>query len=502
MRLFLFVVGERKIALFDSRIHNFSYVTSMPHLNWTTFKGGIMQFATRSKKEKLQATGSFGGFRSSSFISALFQIYYAIGFNNDILPNDHRHRRIQEQTYFDVNRVRSKVQIAIETILDVYFDCKRKEWNPDTLDIFQSKLHLMEVHLTLVWELKQALVNPDASKLNNHKMRNLHKHVHLPMYIGNYGSLIHTDTSTFESFHKTATTGIWRKTSKRHNGLFQEMINGIMQYDFNNLLTTAHQIATNGSSYGKEAENIVDGVKFQRIMSTSKFPFNMSFDNSNFTISIAENEKNEVHVNYWKTVSLHSAVNSRTKFRDILFKHNVGDEIAHSYSSIAWNKEFEVKYRTHIIQGISYVSDEESQMGKGCIYATAKYNRNTDDESEGRPRHDFVLLQFEGADAPTLARILLFFTIDKVSDEGDNEDSKIMLLSQLLVLDEKSSLTLGFGQVFEWAAGQTPKSFSYAIVPVESIIRPVFVVPIFREGYSELNPNYHDRFIGLDRVFL
>jgi len=83
-------------------------------------------------------------------------------------------------------------------------------------------------------------------------------HVHLPMYIAKFGSLTHMDTSTFEAYHKVATTGIWRRTaSKRHNGLFHEMIQGIMQFDFADVLNTD------------------EGVKFERIMNTSKFRFAM-----------------------------------------------------------------------------------------------------------------------------------------------------------------------------------------------------------------------------------
>ena len=32
----------------------------MPHLNWQEFKGGIMKFARKNKREKEQATGSLG----------------------------------------------------------------------------------------------------------------------------------------------------------------------------------------------------------------------------------------------------------------------------------------------------------------------------------------------------------------------------------------------------------------------------------------------------------
>ena len=58
----------------------------MPHLHWTKMKGGIMRFAGKTYQELGRSSGSFGGFRSTTFISLLFQIYYSIGFNGEIVP--------------------------------------------------------------------------------------------------------------------------------------------------------------------------------------------------------------------------------------------------------------------------------------------------------------------------------------------------------------------------------------------------------------------------------
>jgi len=468
----------------------------MPHVNWTLFRGGIMQFARKSKKDRLLATGSFGGFRSSAFVSALFQIYFAIGFNCDILKEEY----ILVGSRF--SNVRSKVQRAIEAVLDVYFDCKKRDWKPNELPILQSKLHLMEVHLTLVWELKQALINTESTLTAAPKMRNLHKHVHLPMYIANYGSLVHMDTCTFESYHKVATTAIWRKTSKRHNGLFHEMIQGIMQYDFNNLMCKAIKIAKDGLDYILEfagAINIQDGVKFQRIMNTSKFRFFIKLDNSKFDLALPEMDSQVNHQNYWKQVSTQNAVNSLTKFRDLLLQNDIGEQINHAYPEVQWDEEFPNKYETYIIQGISYTSDEESQMGEGCIYATAKYNKN-DTEVVRKPRYDFVLIQFEDNNKPTLARIILMFSIDSITDTDD--ESKIMVVLQLLIESDDNHIKQCIGVLYKWAGLQKGSiNGSHAIVPAQSIMRPAFVVPIFREGYNDMKPSYLDRYVALDRSF-
>jgi hypothetical protein len=109
-----------------------------------------------------------------------------------------------------LGNVRAKVQNAIASILDAYFDCKRNEWNVELSNEFQNKLNNMYFHIMLIWELNQTILNQGVSSKAN-KMRNIHKHQHLPLYTRLFGSLGKIDTSTFESFHKVSTTGIWEK---------------------------------------------------------------------------------------------------------------------------------------------------------------------------------------------------------------------------------------------------------------------------------------------------
>ena len=195
-------------VIFDSRISNFPYVHDMPHLYWTTFRSGLMQFGKKSKKEKELATGSLGGFKSTTFISLLVQIYFSIGFNNDVLPTNINFM------YYQINlgNVANKVLIAIASLLDAYFQSKRTTWTNEQLDHFGKTINELYVHLLLVWDLKQTLLG--AYQISKKKkpyiapprMRKLHMILHLVMYIIKYGSLIHMDTSTYESLHKYVTT--------------------------------------------------------------------------------------------------------------------------------------------------------------------------------------------------------------------------------------------------------------------------------------------------------
>ena len=92
----------------------------------------------------------------------------------------------------------------------------------------------------------------------------------------------------------------------------------------------------------------------------------MLHDNSDFII-----EDNDAQ--NWGKISKQQRIDSPNKFREFLFDNNIGAVITQAYN-INWNRKFNLNYDTFIIQAISYISDEESQMGKGTIYATTKYN--------------------------------------------------------------------------------------------------------------------------------
>ena len=66
-------------GLFDQRLQSFPAVPLVPHLHWCKFKDGLMYITeNKSRVEKSYATGSGGGFRSSEYIPALIQTYFAV----------------------------------------------------------------------------------------------------------------------------------------------------------------------------------------------------------------------------------------------------------------------------------------------------------------------------------------------------------------------------------------------------------------------------------------
>jgi len=489
------VSDVQQVSLFDHRIHNFPYVASMPHVNWQHFTGGIMQYNRKSKAEKLLATGSFGGFRSSSFISMLLQTYYAIGSNDDVLKSDIVTKAAKNIVSRKLLNVRGKVLKAIECLLDVYFDCKRKEWRPLMLSDFQTKVSTLSVHLLLVWDLKQTIVNPNVSKITVNKMRNLHKLEHLPMYISKWGSLNHLDTGTFESFHKVGTTAIWEKTSKRHNTLFEEMTRHIIMYDHQRLTAITSDILSD-----KLMEKVVvDKVTFRRISNLPKYVLFVPYRYTKPIYVGVPGAAEGIADNDWPKVCSQRALDSIVNLTVFLQTYNI-HELIQTHYKVRCDKTFNQCYEMHIIQGISYSSDEESQMGTGTIYACSRYNKRDRNTDPDKPRYDYVFIKYECIPEPVLVRVLLFIEINRLELSTEENEEMIVLLVQNLIKVPKTESMLG--DTYQFAGDPENKShFNFDIVPVQSIIRPAFVVPIFTKEYNPVCHKGSDRFRVLDRMF-
>jgi hypothetical protein len=69
-------------GLFDQRLKEFISVPEVPHLKWCAFKRDGLIYIARKKTtlEKSYATGSGGGFRSSEYVAALMQTFFAVSY--------------------------------------------------------------------------------------------------------------------------------------------------------------------------------------------------------------------------------------------------------------------------------------------------------------------------------------------------------------------------------------------------------------------------------------
>ena len=66
-------------GLLDQRLREFPIVPDVPHLYWNTFRSGLTYIHNKkSTKEKSNATGAGGGFRSSDYLPALIQTLFAV----------------------------------------------------------------------------------------------------------------------------------------------------------------------------------------------------------------------------------------------------------------------------------------------------------------------------------------------------------------------------------------------------------------------------------------
>ena len=114
-----------------------------------------------------------------------------------------------------------------------------------------------------------------------------------------------------------------------------------------------------------------------------------------------------------------------------------------------------------------------------------------------------------------LVKLLLFFGVSKfeIEEQGDEKTHLFCIVQELYpmvtrerVLKGKSrdrrSSDIILGKRFQWACQSKSKTkFSYHLIPVEAIIRPVFVVPEVRDSYNRNKPKIDDVFYMLDRVF-
>jgi len=209
-----------KHITFDDRIDRFPYTSTMPHLNWTRFKGGIMRHNTErgTSTGVLHATGSFGGFRSTSFISLMFQILYALG--NDVIP-DYGTFTIRNNTV-SIKNPGKKVKVAIILLLDVYFECKRKHFDSGSIDNLQTNIHKLYDCFVLIWDLLHEMYNIDGEH-RKHRIKKLHNIMHIPDFIRMKGSCNGPNTDHFER-HNRITKAIWNRTSKRHETMSHDML--------------------------------------------------------------------------------------------------------------------------------------------------------------------------------------------------------------------------------------------------------------------------------------
>jgi len=236
----------------------------------------------------------------------------------------------------------------------------------------------------------------------------------------------------------------------------------------------------------------IDGVTFRRILNLSSVEIYLKHDYSEDVLV------EEYWQEHWTLVSAQYCLNSPTNLTKFLKKYNIHDMIQKEYS-IRWDLSFNQIYKICIVPGILYKSDEESGMGSGSIYACARFNKNEPKDHKNKPRYDYVFIDY-GDSEPVLARVLLILDISRLHRPENDNDSKMLLLIQHLIKKPNHGSILG--DIYEFASEPDNRNvFRFDIVSVQSILRPAFVVPVFRKSYNPLSHSAEDRFWVLDRRF-
>jgi len=515
-------INEAYVAaanMFDWRIMNFGYVTEeMPHVHWTYFKEGIMRYIATNTAERSHSTGSFGGYKSTSFISLLIQMHYAIGHDSKILPGANFVLNKDNQ----IVDIQGRVQRAICSVLDCYFDGKRAKWDDKALAMFSKKVKNLYTHYMLVWDLNVSLLSFNMAHTKICKQRNPHKIFHLEDTIRYYGSLNHCDTSSWESIHRSVTKGVYSSTSKRNKTTCLEML---LKYNLNNHSKHLHRIA----KIHLESNKIVDFMKperhddcihFSPLDHHTKVPFILNYSTRELQMNTS-----------WDRVTTYEPINTVSKFLAILYELDFASAISHG-SDIDWrNEETMSKYLTKFVRAIKYESDSKTSLGIGKLFATPRGNIY-DVGNENKPKYDFALVRINvdlslddsdrdslsdgrsrrskrGDDRMTttvLLKLLVFILIEKKETTGHTPENHIFCLGQELYPKSgivKNKKTPCLGKQFCWAAHPLSKTkFKYHLIPVESIIRIVLVVPTFKSSpYKSNKPKHDDTFHVLDRIF-
>ena len=342
---------------------------------------------------------------------------------------------------------------------------------------------------------------PKPVSVAEKKMRNIHKHLHLPLYTKWLGSLGKIDTSTYESFHKISTTGIWEKTSRKNDSLFIEMTKKMMSVRHNRLKDSFSNamIKVHNKYIAKLRKVPPNVVTFKPLSNQTAYAFYISKTEKRIYL------EDQV---CWGQICNLRCLSTIEQFHDKIILLEYENLLEEQYGVKRSEQTGLYDYEMRFIKGFTYTSGEDSQMGDGTVYSTPKYKNNTKIiNSRDTPRNDFVFIDTKN-NVLTLVRILVCFelrlntssVVDKHDDTVEEETKICMVVQHLPRAHPKHERNVTIGECYTWAHEENNVTeFSYDLITVQSILRPEFVIPDFHN--AKKNSRYGDIFYVVDRKY-
>jgi len=362
-------------SLVDSRLGSiFRLPNNIPHVYWDFFPDGIFKFmpSKQDKKSKERTTGSFSGFKSSAYIGILLQLHFVIGWNGNILPNKSNY--MHNQT--NLGNINNKIQLAILSTLDVYFQLKMHPISQINIDALQTTIKSMQAHVLSVWFIKQCII---GSTRIHHKSINMHKIIHMHLYTY-YGSYLKLDTASYESSHKLLTKGIYNKTSRQTNIFHKEMLTKYIEHDIHQQYSFIGNALTLSLEDHFKLFNfpiMIENITFTLI---SNLPYYQLKFSDNYKQIILTNNNHKL-IDDPSSILIHSSLTLANMLLvlDKIFPNKARKEFINELN----NNTINVTIRS----GVTYNANVESGMGSGHLYATSKCGK-----SKLRPRYDYILV--------------------------------------------------------------------------------------------------------------
>ncbi len=271
-----------------------------------------------------------------------------------------------------------------------------------------------------MWELHHKIV---SDKDPTFAMRKLHYISHFPEHISRFGSLLHTDTGSYETAHKSYTTGVWDMTSKRMSSQYEEMsksmllqstiiaLDCIRAIKIDDIRTFHPKLSPEYMSYrrigGKKAS--VCSLLIKRLTHVTP----EGIEEVKYEIKVKSKTTKDAML--FKEYATHNSLKMQSTKSIVRLLRSGGIDIEALIHDNA---------QLNILQGLKYEANIESGLGEGFIYATNNFN------GTGKSRHDFISLQLEDGEGIEYQQLAIVLVCLQSYCEG--KSSKFYMIVQTL----------------------------------------------------------------------